>query len=300
VGPVNIAGRVTTLIAHPADPLRLWAGAAAGGVWCSVDGGKNWQTTWPKWASPNIGALAFDAFDPKVIYCASGEANISPDCYPGSGVYVSRDEGATWEVLATADDNVLPRRIGALVSSPHTPGLLYLGGVNLDETQAGGLYHSNDGGKLWLRENSISVHNYWCHSIALHPDGAVFAALEMNGRQTGIYRRDGGDDTLWTQLHGGLPPGDKRSWVSTGAGTAATGGPKSAAPNSPPKNRAVTTMRLPCIPRKRTRWSADSTTFTLPAIAARRGRAPATGMPMRARRNMCTAISTRFCCPATN
>jgi photosystem II stability/assembly factor-like uncharacterized protein len=209
VGPVNIAGRVTTLIAHPADPLRLWAGAAAGGVWCSVDGGKNWQTTWPKWASPNIGALAFDAFDPKVIYCASGEANISPDCYPGSGVYVSRDEGATWEVLATADDNVLPRRIGALVSSPHTPGLLYLGGVNLDETQAGGLYHSNDGGKLWLRENSISVHNYWCHSIALHPDGAVFAALEMNGRQTGIYRRDGGDDTLWTQLHGGLPPGDK-------------------------------------------------------------------------------------------
>jgi hypothetical protein len=32
-GPFNIAGRVTALIAHPTNPQRLWAGAAAGGVW---------------------------------------------------------------------------------------------------------------------------------------------------------------------------------------------------------------------------------------------------------------------------
>src|ERR1019366_8037620 len=43
LGPFNIAGRVTTLIAHPADPRRLWAGAAAGGVWGSADGGGKWK-----------------------------------------------------------------------------------------------------------------------------------------------------------------------------------------------------------------------------------------------------------------
>ena len=74
LGPFNIAGRVTTLIAHPADPRRLWAGAAAGGVWRSADGGANWQSCWPKWASQNIGALAIDPADPKLIYCATGEA----------------------------------------------------------------------------------------------------------------------------------------------------------------------------------------------------------------------------------
>ena len=214
LGPFNIAGRVTSLIVDPRDSKRLHAGSAAGGVWASKDGGKSWETNWPKWASPNIGALAFDAGDPKTIYCATGEANISPDCYPGSGLYVSRDGGETWVVLASADEELLPRRIGALAVSPHTPSLLYLGGVNLEEGQAAGLYHSADGGKSWLRENSPSRYNYWCHSIALHPDGAVFAALEMHGWQTGIWRREAGHSKAWEQLRGGLPAGDKTGRIS--------------------------------------------------------------------------------------
>jgi hypothetical protein len=83
---------VAALIAHLTDPQRLWAGAAAGGVWSGADGGASWKSCWPNWASPNIGALAFDAADPNLIYWATGEANISPDCYPGSGLY----GGATW------------------------------------------------------------------------------------------------------------------------------------------------------------------------------------------------------------
>src|ERR1039457_7694957 len=46
LGPLNIAGRVHTLIAHPADPRRLWAGAAAGGVWRSADGGGHRPGGW--------------------------------------------------------------------------------------------------------------------------------------------------------------------------------------------------------------------------------------------------------------
>lgn len=214
LGPFNIAGRVTALIAHPLNAKRLYAGSAAGGVWTSTDGGLSWQTNWPKWNSQSIGALAFDAADPQVIYVATGEANISPDSYPGSGLYVSRDGGATWDVLATAGNDAVPRRIGALVSSPHTPSLLYLGGVNLQEDQSGGLYRSCDGGKSWLRENSISLHNYWCHSIALHPGGTVFAALEMHGAQTGIYRCDGGSSQTWKHLRGGLPDGDRTGRIS--------------------------------------------------------------------------------------
>ena len=64
-GPFNVAGRVTSLLVHPTDPRRLWAGAAAGGVWGSTDGGASWKSCWPRWASPNIGALAFDPADPE-------------------------------------------------------------------------------------------------------------------------------------------------------------------------------------------------------------------------------------------
>src|ERR1039457_2948916 len=62
-GGSNTAGRVTSLIAHPADPRRLWAGAATGGVWRSADGGGSWQSCWPKWASQKIGALAIEPAD---------------------------------------------------------------------------------------------------------------------------------------------------------------------------------------------------------------------------------------------
>lgn len=211
-GPFNIGGRVTTLIAHPIHPRRLWAGAAAGGVWSSHDGGANWKSCWPNWASPNIGALAMDPADPNVIYCATGEANLSPDCYPGTGLYLSRDGGAQWELLAAADTQNLPRRIGALLPSKLTPGVLYLGGVTHDEQHPAGLYTSPDGGQTWRREDGPSASNYWCHSLVEHPHGFVLAGLELGGAQTGIWRS--GADGVWKQLHGGLPDGDKTGRIS--------------------------------------------------------------------------------------
>jgi photosystem II stability/assembly factor-like uncharacterized protein len=211
-GPFNVAGRVTSLIAHPADPRRLWAGAAAGGVWTTDDSGASWKSCWPHWASPNIGALAFDLADPNLIYCATGEANISPDCYPGSGLYLSRDTGVTWELLAEADTHVLPRRIGVLLPCRHSHRMLYLGGVTLDEQIPAGLYGSADGGKNWLRENAPSSRNYWCHSLAAHPEGFLLAGLELGGAQTGIWRS--GDRGAWKQLHRGLPAGDKTGRIS--------------------------------------------------------------------------------------
>src|SRR5262249_22710524 len=43
VGPGNIGGRTRSILIHPQDPNTLYAGAVTGGVWKSVDGGKNWN-----------------------------------------------------------------------------------------------------------------------------------------------------------------------------------------------------------------------------------------------------------------
>jgi len=207
-GPFNVGGRVTSLAVHPTDHQVLYAGAAAGGVWRSRDGGKSWETTWPKSANPHIGALAIHSKNPLVIYCATGEANLSADSYAGSGIYISQDGGDTWNMLAPAKECGLPRRIGTIGVHPYSGDgqVLYLGGVTHEETIPSGLYASSDGGKTWDVERFFSSRNYWCHSIVFHPDGLVFAALETTGTQNGIWRLN---DEGWEHLEMGLPPSDR-------------------------------------------------------------------------------------------
>jgi hypothetical protein len=46
-GPLNYAGRVTSLVVDPHNPDKLFAGSAAGGVWRTDDGGKSWNPPGP-------------------------------------------------------------------------------------------------------------------------------------------------------------------------------------------------------------------------------------------------------------
>ena len=74
-------------------PDRIWAGAAGGGVWHSPDAGLTWQPQWHEQDVLNVGALAIDPTDSNVIYCGTGEANLSADSYAGVGLYRTIDGG---------------------------------------------------------------------------------------------------------------------------------------------------------------------------------------------------------------
>ena len=86
VGPTNIGGRMTSIICHPQTPDTVWAGAAGGGVWQSDDAGRTWRPVWRDQDILNVGALAIDPKNPAIIYCGTGEANLSADSYAGVGL----------------------------------------------------------------------------------------------------------------------------------------------------------------------------------------------------------------------
>jgi photosystem II stability/assembly factor-like uncharacterized protein len=210
IGPSNIGGRATSVVAHPADPNRIWLGAAGGGVWHSPDGGSSWQTAWSDQDVLNIGSLAIDPGNPDVIYCGTGEANLSADSYGGVGLYRSSDAGATWQLLASCDRDGVPRRIGAIAIDPQDSQHLLLGGIGLNEVSQqadlGGLYTSRDGGLTWTRETFVSQNNYWCHAVRFDPANSqiVYATFTAQGQKSGIYKSlDGG--RTWVQLRTGLP-----------------------------------------------------------------------------------------------
>src|SRR6266496_3268183 len=91
IGPTNIGGRMTSVVCHPDNPDFIWAGSAGGGVWQSDDAGLTWRSVWSGEDSLNVGSLAIDPRNPAIIYCGTGEANLSADSYSGVGIYRTTD-----------------------------------------------------------------------------------------------------------------------------------------------------------------------------------------------------------------
>jgi photosystem II stability/assembly factor-like uncharacterized protein len=205
---------MTSVACHPDKPDILWAGSAGGGVWYSENGGMTWATRWPQdAASLNIGSLAIDPHNPDVLFCGTGEANLSADSYPGVGLYKTSDGGSHWDLVALTAQGI-PSRIGAVAVNPFDSNHVVLGGIGHNPEAGlpgsnGGMWTSRNGGASWKRDDFISTDSYWCHCIVFDPKrkDILFATFTERGAKNGIWRStDGGNN--WTQLTQGLPSAD--------------------------------------------------------------------------------------------
>jgi photosystem II stability/assembly factor-like uncharacterized protein len=160
---------MTSICCAPKKPSTIWGGAAGGGVWKSDDGGQHWRALWHSQPTLNIGSLAVDPTNPSIVYCGTGEANLSADSYPGMGIFRSIDGGENWQVLAPADVTGIPTRIGCLVVDPFDATHLCLGGVTHTAGGSDGMFVSRDGGVSWGRQNFPSSGPYRCHAVVFHP-----------------------------------------------------------------------------------------------------------------------------------
>ncbi len=205
-GPTNIGGRMTAIVADPRDADRIWVGSAGGGVWASTDGGVTWTTQWHDEPTLNVGSLCIDPADPDVIYCGTGEANLSADSHAGVGLFRSTDGGGSWHLLAPSAVHGLPVRCGRVAVDPFDSRHLLVAGVGHRSADARGLFVSTDRGNSWARVTGITASPYQCHEAVFHPaaPGTIYAAVDANGIRSGIWRSvDGGRS--WNHLTSGLP-----------------------------------------------------------------------------------------------
>ena len=220
MGPVNFAGRVTSLALHPATGI-LFAGTAAGGVWRSRDLGKTWlppsNVLLPplgafddprlgkikSWPTCNIGALAIDPHNPEHIFAATGEANGSADSYPGCGIFESLDSGETWRALALSEKTGLPRRIAAIAVDPANPHHIRVCGITHFEAESGGLFFSMNGGVTWSAENFFNK-PYYCYAMVFCADRQMITTIHARGIENGLWSSIGGGG--WMQMGLGFDP----------------------------------------------------------------------------------------------
>ncbi len=146
LGPGNIGGRTRALAIDPTNPLVMYAGGVAGGVWKSVDAGANWNTTDDLMLNLAVTTIVIDPVDSDVIYAGTGEGIYPhPLMLQGLGVFKSVDAGATWSQLSGTVVGVPTGAfhfVNKLVISPNDNDRLYAG------TRTG-VWRSDDAGVTW-------------------------------------------------------------------------------------------------------------------------------------------------------
>ncbi len=180
-------GRMNALAFHPENPDVIFAGAPAGGLWRSYDGGANWETNTDDFPTLGVSAIAFAASDPNIVYIGTGDRDASDS--PGMGVMKSTDGGLTW---AFANASISGYVVGDLAVHP----------ANADQVVAAtssGIYKTTDGGATWV-QMSNNTQNY--KDIAVHPTNPDIIYCTGQGR---FWRsEDAGEN--WDYINDGIVP----------------------------------------------------------------------------------------------
>jgi hypothetical protein len=73
LGPAAGGGRVSAVVGIPGQPNVYYIGAAAGGVFKTIDGGLSWKAIFDKEAVASIGAVALAPSNPNQVLVGTGE-----------------------------------------------------------------------------------------------------------------------------------------------------------------------------------------------------------------------------------
>jgi photosystem II stability/assembly factor-like uncharacterized protein len=218
IGPATMGGRIDDLAVVESDPRVYYIGAAAGGIFKTVNGGQSFSPIFDDQPNPSIGDLALAPSNPSILYAGTGEPNNRQSSSWGNGVYKSMDAGATWTHLGLKET----RHIGRIVVHPTNPDIVYVAALGdlWGPNRERGVFRSTDGGATWTHSLAINE-DTGAADIAIDPQSPniLYAAAYQRRRTVfgysgggpggGIYRSiDGG--AHWTRLGGetlgkGLP-----------------------------------------------------------------------------------------------
>lgn len=149
IGPAASGGRIHDLQIDPKNPAVLYAGAASGGIWKSINKGVTWKDVFGKQPDNTFGALAIFERDSRIIWAGTGEQNNRQSSSWGGGVYRSTDAGETWTYLGLH----ATRSIGRVVLDPADANVAFVAAVG--NLWAGnperGVFKTTDAGRTWTK-----------------------------------------------------------------------------------------------------------------------------------------------------
>ena len=97
VGPAVAGGRIADIKVDPTNKSVWYLGVGSGGVWKTTNAGTTWTPIFDDQRTYSTGTIAMDPTNPEVVWVGTGENVSGRHLGWGSGVYRSRDGGASWD-----------------------------------------------------------------------------------------------------------------------------------------------------------------------------------------------------------
>lgn len=218
IGPSVMSGRVVDVDANPADPTEFYVAYASGGVWYTVNNGQSFTPVFDSVDVLTIGDIAVN-WKTRRIWVGTGEVNSSRSSYAGIGMYLSDNNGKTWDYIGLPESH----HIGKILLHPsdnNTAWVAVLGHLYSPNKERG-VYKTTDGGKSWKQSLYVDE-NTGAIDIDLNPKNPdeLYAAMwyrtrsawnfEEGGKTSGIYKTtDGGGNWSLVSAEGsGFPSGE--------------------------------------------------------------------------------------------
>lgn len=186
-GPIGTgAGRIGFIRLDPTNPNTIWAGAPAGGLWKSTNGGASWTTNTDFLTVIGVSDVVIDSTNTQIMYLATGDGDHS-DTY-STGVLKSIDGGATWNPSGLAWTVTQGRTIRKLLIMPGNPSTIMA-------FSNAGIWRTTNSGTSWTQ-----VLNSSCFDAEFMPQdpNTVYAC----GKD--FFKSTNGGAT-WTTITTGLP-----------------------------------------------------------------------------------------------
>jgi photosystem II stability/assembly factor-like uncharacterized protein len=201
LGPFR-GGRSCAVAGVPNKPNLFYFGSTGGGIWKTLDGGRQWKNISDGFFGGSIGSIAISPSDNNVIYVGGGEKTVRGNVSFGYGLWKSEDAGKTWKKSGLDQS----RHISRIKIHPQNPDIIYAAvlGDLFKPTQDRGVYKSIDGGKNW-KKVLFSNENSGAVDLVMDPSNhRILFATTWNVRRTPYSLSSGGDGSaIWKSIDSG-------------------------------------------------------------------------------------------------
>ena len=192
IGSATMSGRVAAVTAVNVNgQLTVFAGSASGGVWKSINGGTTFRPVFDHEDVQSIGAIAIDPSNAKTVWVGTGESWTRNSVSVGDGVYKSTDGGENWTNVGLKDTE----RIAKILIDPKDGNsvLVCATGHLWNDSDAGGIYKTGDGGKSWHKVLAGANPSTGCAMLAMNPQDSatLYAGMWDFRRQAWTFRSGG-------------------------------------------------------------------------------------------------------------